>query len=249
MASNRFTVCGLDLGQAHDPSAFCVLNCSRVLVPGERALVTQFECPWLKRWPLGTSYVAVAADVEEMLKQPPLVGCDLVIDASGVGRPVYDLFKQKILRAKLHGVIITAGLAETKPAGQPFHHVAKAALIGVVQVALQQRRLQFAASLPEVQTLVEEFRNYRVKITPALNEAFNAREGKNDDLLLSICVAAWLATRHPPVEGFAPYRLGGNGFHEAPPCCPHGAFKPWQHPPAPPLLPLPGLAPRTPVAW
>ena len=212
MAEAGSYIVGLDLGQSYDPSALCVLQRSVVFDPAIKARLTHFACPWLQRWPLGVSYVTIAADVEKLLAKPPLVGCDLVIDASGVGRPVYDLFRQKRLRANLAGVIITAGLNESKPIGQPFFHVAKVILISTCQVALQQRRLQFAASLPEVPTLVKEFQDYRVKITPAMNEVFNARVGANDDLLLAVALAAWYGERHPPTQSFAPYRAGTGEF-------------------------------------
>jgi hypothetical protein len=213
VANDGNYIVGLDLGQAHAPSALCVLQRSVASEPGSRARATRFACPWLKRWPLGTSYVTIGDDVEDLVAKPPLRGCDLVIDATGVGRPVYDLFKEKRLPANLHGVIITAGIAETKPAGQPFFHVAKVILISTVQVALQQRRMQFAASLPEVPTLVKEFQDYRVKITAAQNEVYNAREGANDDLLLAVSLAAWYGERHPPWQGFSPYRCGTGGFN------------------------------------
>ncbi len=212
MANDGNFIVGLDLGQAHDPSALCVLQRSVVLDPATRARATHFACPWLKRWPLGTSYVTIGDDVENLVSKPPLRGCDLVIDATGCGRPVYDLFKAKKLTAKLHGVVITCGVSEKKPTGQPFHHVAKVILISTVQVALQQRRMQFAATLPEVSTLVKEFQDYRVKITPAQNEVFNAREGANDDLLLSVALAAWYGERYPPSRAFEPYWAGTGEF-------------------------------------
>ena len=50
----------------------------------------------LKRFRLGTSYPAVVERVGEMLAGPPLWGCrQLVVDGTGVGAPVVDMFRQK----------------------------------------------------------------------------------------------------------------------------------------------------------
>jgi hypothetical protein len=74
---------------------------------------------------------------------------------------VFDLFKllvqQKKLAAKLHGVLITAGMAVSFV--DAFWHVAKAVLVSTVQVVLQQRRLKFAGTLAEAPVLVDELKN------------------------------------------------------------------------------------------
>ena len=52
-----------------------------------------FDCVVAERVPLNTSYPAIVAYVREVLNRPPLCDrCDLVIDESGVGRPVGDMF-------------------------------------------------------------------------------------------------------------------------------------------------------------
>jgi hypothetical protein len=77
-----------------------------------------------------------------------------------------------------------------------FWHVAKAVLVSTVQVVLQQRRLRFAGALTEAAVLVDELKNYRCKVTPALNEVWSAREGAHDDVLAR-------------PQGFAPNTVGG----------------------------------------
>lgn len=161
----------------------------------------------LKRWPLGTPYPAIVEDVKKIVSTPPLLQTldtdvvgqtvtrrpALAIDASGCGRPVTDAFRAAGLTARLSPVVITAGLAESFDKG--FHHVAKAVLISGVQVLLMQRRLQFSPKLPEAATLLKEFQEYRVKVTPAANEVFNARDGAHDDIVLAVALACWLGER------------------------------------------------------
>jgi hypothetical protein len=188
-------IAGLDLGQAGDFAALAALEAFDPPFPVPKR---SYGLRGLKRWPLGTSYVKVVADVGALLSAPELRGADLVVDASGCGRPVVDMARAANLPARLQPVIITAGHAVSFAAG--YFHVAKIVLINTTLVALQERRLQLAPSLPEVPTLVRELENYRTKITPALNEVFNAREGAHDDLLLALCLAVWFGERrrHPP---------------------------------------------------
>ena len=179
---------GLDLGQAVDPSAMCLLEQTAAKEPdGRRAF--HYGARYLQRWPLGTSYPDIVADVGQMLREERFWGSTLAIDATGCGRPVYDLFHEAGLPVKLMGVLITGGAAENYTDG--LYHVAKVILISGLQVALQKRRLKFAAGLKDVATLIQELRDYRVKITAAEHEVFSAREGAHDDLLLSLAIAVW----------------------------------------------------------
>ena len=58
--------------------------------------------------------------------------------------------------------------------------------ISSVLVLLQERRLQFARSLPETPMLVKELQNYRTKTTQPTNDLIDIREGQNDDLVLAL---------------------------------------------------------------
>lgn len=58
----------------------------------------------LHRFPLGTPYPEIVKHVAELLNQPPLKGrSTLLVDATGVGRPVVDMLEQ----AKLEPLAIT----------------------------------------------------------------------------------------------------------------------------------------------
>lgn len=111
---------GLDLGQATDPTALAVLERLDPEPPkrfrdervsrrpyGVGRLVysvladpepppPSFHCRHLERLPLGTPYPAVASHVQKLLDAPPLRGqTELVVDATGVGRPVVDMLEQR----------------------------------------------------------------------------------------------------------------------------------------------------------
>jgi len=57
--------------------------------------------------------------------------------------------------------------------------------VSTLRRRLETGRLTWAA-LPEATILEQELRDFRVKISPALNERFEHRTGAHDDLLLSV---------------------------------------------------------------
>src|SRR5215831_16750818 len=79
-------IVGVDLGQVADYTAIAAVE----LLPPE------IHLRHLERLPLGTPYPTVVTHVRGLLATPPLnnAGTLLVIDQTGVGRAVFDLFAQ-----------------------------------------------------------------------------------------------------------------------------------------------------------
>ncbi len=101
---------GLDLGQARDYSALAVVE--RVWKPHADCagrLVSHYALRHLRRWPLQTSYTAVAADLAGLVRTPPLSWPVLVVDQTGVGQAVVDFLAKAQLSAWLESVVITSG--------------------------------------------------------------------------------------------------------------------------------------------
>jgi hypothetical protein len=188
-------VAGLDLGQSQDFTALAVVERS-VDAEGGPASYTVGH---LKRWPLKTPYTRIASDLRELLTRPPLAGPDLVVDKTGVGAAVVDLFAAAGLASPVCPVLITSG-HETRLAPDGAWHVAKKELVSVLQALLQSRRLRVAA-LPERALLVKELLAFKVKITAAANEVYESwRERDHDDLVLAVALACWHAERAPRPE-------------------------------------------------
>jgi hypothetical protein len=158
----------------------------------------RYECPHLDRLPLGTPYPAVVDRIQALLKTDELAGAELVVDATGVGRPVVDLMRQRGLEPV--AITITGGDQTVWDHGG--WRVPKRDLIASVQVLLQTERLKFAKGVPIVSTLVQELLAYRVKIDPiTAHDSYGPwREGAHDDLLLAVAVAAWYAERMRPMR-------------------------------------------------
>ena len=173
-------ILGLDFGQAATYSALCILERTERPSPRpDEKPQNHYGCRGLKRWPLGTSYPTILAEVIRLVEQPPLRDGILILGATVVGRPVIDLFRQAKPPVRIHPVVITAGQGEGS--GSDGYHVAKVNLISGVQVLLQQRRLRFAKSLSETPTLLKELQSYRFKPPPIATAIFDPREGQHDD--------------------------------------------------------------------
>jgi hypothetical protein len=208
---------GLDLGQAQDFTALAVLSRPRLTgtePPADRQ--PPYAVGHLHRFPLGTPYPAVVAAVVDLLRTPPLSGCMLVADQTGVGRAVVDMLTDAMtgrVTCQFCPVTITAGQEVTRSeVGQL--RVPKKELVGCLQVLLQTRRLKVAQALPEAATLVRELEMFRVRITEAANEMFGAwREGQHDDLVLAAALAAWMGERCLGGEGPVglPHVMGASG--------------------------------------
>jgi hypothetical protein len=163
------------------------------------------------RCPCGTAYPAIVQSVKELMERPELGPLpQLAIDATGVGRAIVDMVIDADIAADISPVTITGGNADFRREcwhghyGLPAYSVAKLHLIGTVQAALSSGRLKIAPKLAFAEILRKELLQYRVKLTAAANETFEAREGANDDLLLATAIAVWLGT-----EGYTPsYGLG-----------------------------------------
>lgn len=179
-------IIGLDLGQVSDPSALALMD--KLTTADDPA----FHCTYLHRWPTGTIYPKIVEGVAKMLesdsfkqKQRPI----LAVDATGVGRPVADMFKAANLPVKFMPIVITGG-HKVNIEGGTFY-VPKRLLVSTVQVALQTKHFKFAAQLPEASTLVSELQNFQLTFTEAANDTYEGRKGAHDDLLLAVALGLW----------------------------------------------------------
>jgi hypothetical protein len=115
----------------------------------------------LERVPLGTSYPGIVAPVGRLIEKLP-AGTELVIDLTGVGRPVFDMFVYSGISPL--GVLITAGNSETR--GWPVRSVSKLTLVSRLQALLHEGRLKILRKLAEAETLVRELQDFRVEFSP-----------------------------------------------------------------------------------
>jgi hypothetical protein len=224
----RWTV-GLDLGQSADYSSVAVLE--RIPGPDELAedpasiplyrapngcmipirdpkkkpRLDTFHVRHLGRWVLGTPYPQVIDDVKAMTLRSELAGgVSLVMDETGCGRPVLDLARERGL--KPIGMTISAGYIVTRDANGV--NVPKRDIVSNMVTLFQTRRLRIARELEFAEVLTKELLSFKIKVTAAGNDSFEAwRERDHDDLVLAVGIAAWFAAmRWRPSPG--PSRFG-----------------------------------------
>jgi hypothetical protein len=149
----------------------------------------------LHRYPLGTSYPSIVCDVAGLMRtlSGGAVSASLVIDLTGTGRPVFDMFREAGLRPI--GISIHGGGSTTRDSHG--WRVPKRDLVSVVSTGLQTRRLQIAAELPLAGVLVKELLAFKVTINPQTShDSYSAwRESDHDDLVLSVAMGCWYRDR------------------------------------------------------
>lgn len=211
---------GLDLGQARDYTAVAVLERTRTFGPKELQR-GQWERPeikadrrytlrFLERPALGTPYPAIAERVGVILSSPALSNrSHLVVDATGVGRPVVDLLRGAGLSP--FAVTITGGTAVGWGDGEAS--VPKRDLVLTLQVLFQSERLKVADGLDLASVFIKELLEFKVKISISGHDSYEAlREGTHDDLVLAVAMAAWWGERKPEPLRRVQGRVWSNGW-------------------------------------
>lgn len=229
----RDYVIGLDLGQAKDWTAIAV---AARYVEGR---TTRYEIGHLVRV-RGEPYTRITQQVVALMGRRELQGWrsghptfymgggtgpntvepklpELVVDATGVGRPVVDMLRE----AGLKPIAITITGGDVVGGNPAFQTVPKRDLVSTVQVLLQGGRLKVAAALEHQAILVRELLNFQVRIDPlTAHDSYGAwREGTHDDLVLAVALACWRgewmprgAQEWPVIKGGLPIKTKGYGF-------------------------------------
>jgi hypothetical protein len=196
---------GLDLGQSQDYTALTVVR-QTDLYDGQ---VKLFLCNHVERFPLGTPYPDIVDSVVRLMKRPELqleqrnfygrlctMFPTLVVDQTGVGRAVVNMFERAIdpMRGtypNLEPVTIHGGRNSGRSEDGRGWAVSKIDLIGSVQAALGEGRLRIVRRLEHSETLKKELQDYRVRVSAAGHENYDARSGQHDDLVLALAMCIW----------------------------------------------------------
>jgi hypothetical protein len=183
---------GLDLGQASDFSALVVTEAT------ERDGDRHYDVRSVQRLPLGTRYPAIVAHakatVAALRQGDPAPSVYLLVDHTGVGRPVFDMLGDVGASIMPVGITITGGDAVNRGEDGSLR-VPKRDLASSVQVALQDGRLRIARSLPMAAELTKELTGFRVKIGLSGHDSYGAgedwRSAPHDDLVLALAMTTW----------------------------------------------------------
>ena len=199
---------GAGLGQSRDPSTIAVVERAEVMGPFDPVMFAYQKLAALRlrhveRIPLGTGYPEVVRRLAEVARSRELTGrCRLVVDATGVGRPVVDLLRDARPGCLVMPVVVTSGEQETSSGG--YYCVPKRDLIVGLQVLMQTGGLQFAKGMKFGVELAAEMAAMEVRVSPAGREQYGAwREGAHDDLVFAVALSCWGAAKaYPRSEGW-----------------------------------------------
>ncbi|HTU21796.1 MAG TPA: hypothetical protein VMG10_27405 [Gemmataceae bacterium] len=184
-------IIGLDVGEVKDFTALNALQMSR-RPDADGKTRRHYVSRLLHRWPLRTGYEQIIEDIRQIASKLPIVPT-LVLDATGAGRPVAQMFRRAKLPVKSFVPVIITGGTGSKRDEDGYWHVAKRELVSCVLAASQSRRLKISPKLREAKTLIRELQRFRCKINIATgNESFEAwRERDHDDMVLATALALW----------------------------------------------------------
>ena len=196
----RFCI-GVDLGKMQDFTAIVVneqVDTFKNRLFNEvgwhsnpNAVVKYYRTRHLERMK-GVTYTAIEDRVENIMMNPTIwKECDLVMDVTGVGMGPFDECAKRGLEPI--GIQITSG-HQVSVAADGIYNVPKRELVMAGIRIMEQKRVQIVA--PEwTDTLKQELRDFRVKLTITGHLRFEHRDGANDVLLLSWLMALWWQTK------------------------------------------------------
>lgn len=173
---------GLDLGQAADFTALALVV----------RQANGYSVPLLDRI-RGVPYPDLVGNVADLMETPELAGkTQLVVDATGVGRPVMDMLRG----AGLQPVALTIHGGAKVTSGRRSPRVPKRDLINGLLLTLQAGALRISDQLPHAETLTRELTEMRRKVSAAGHDSYGVwRDGEHDDLVLALAIALWAAER------------------------------------------------------
>jgi hypothetical protein len=184
---------GLDLGQSQDYTAIVVLQHVRS-EKDDSTIEDEYHVRHAERLQLGTSYVDVIRHVSKLLETVKSIGnATLIMDATGVGAPIVDMFRAaglKPVAVQVHG-----GLKTSFDKGS--WHLPKRDLVSSAKRLLGEKTLKIADGLQYGDTLITELQNFSVNINIATgHDSYEAwREGVHDDLVFALSLTCWWAIR------------------------------------------------------
>lgn len=208
---NPVTV-GIDVGQIHDPTALAVAEVKqkhtgkyRYVEPipahfdengqwvgphdADPVMVSEYTIRHITRLPLGTSYPDVALHIATLLCNPMFARRDVrvLIDVTGVGRPVYDDLRKEIdLRKEArHVQLRPISFAHGEKYNRSTGILGKAYLVSRLQSLLQGGRVH-GPDTHEMRMTIEELRVYEIKVDQDGKDTYGGASGKHDDLATAL---------------------------------------------------------------
>lgn len=206
----------LDVARRSDCFVLMVSRNRQELVEGQpdqmTRLVAKLSILYIDRW-FALPYRAMVEKAARMLNHAELANnTDLLIDATGVGDPVVEMFHELGISAL--PIIVTGGKDVREvyngfgsiiaPAGDRLRglrairefHVPKADLAAAGEIMLQNRRVSIAKGLKYVEEFQKQLIHMNPRATPAGNVKYESDDNKvKDDMAFCFIGTCWWALR------------------------------------------------------
>ena len=153
--------------------------------------IERYDIVRLERLRLGMSYPDQVEYVRQLMLRPPLDTAKLVVDETGVGRPVSDMFD--LVGLKPERITFTDG-REAKHAGNRSWHVPKHILVSTLQAQMNLKTLKIATTILEKGSLKEELADFERHVGASGRPTFGGRT-EHDDLVMAVAIVLWTAIR------------------------------------------------------
>lgn len=170
---------GLDIGQRDDWTALSIVR-----QDPEHLTLVALERVRHKPYP------EIARLVADTMGE--LARYTLLVDCTGVGRPVTDQLRELGIhhtRVSIHGGASMGRLDDDTLT------VPKRDLIAALVVGFESGKLRIARGLKHTGTLEREAQAFQMKLSASGHDSYSAREGQHDDLLLAVSLPIWHAGR------------------------------------------------------
>ena len=178
-------ILGLDPAQLRDWSALAAIDMQY------KAEKTRFEYSLVAMArKQGLPYDQIVDWVVKTLKKPEFnthAPPEFVLDATGVGVAVNDMFRAKHIRAK--AITITAGNGLSRE-GTIFH-LGKARLIGKFLGAFDAGKVHVNPDMPIWPAVEREMLSFRAEMNAQGRVKMEAESGENDDMLFALALCVW----------------------------------------------------------
>jgi len=166
-----------DIGQARDYTAVAVIE----------AVPDALHLKHLGRAPLGTDYGRIADDIGKLYDALPDPK-ELVIDGTGVGRPVVDLLRKPGHRAVVPASITNGYRVRKDEAG--FWRVPKRPLVTALTTAIETNYMKIAKDLPCLNIFERELKAYQAKISATGHTSYDGGS-EHDDTVIAVALGVW----------------------------------------------------------
>ena len=210
MLKREFLI-GVDLGQRRDHSAIVVIEVAEIASKDRSAvtfaptITTRRTVRHIEQIPLRTPFPDVVERVtriaDKLAAHTPIGAAptSVIVDATGLGMPVIDMFRIPTAQWRLAPVIIGSGYRDNFVDG--LWRVSKQDLIGRLQLAFDFNHFTIEPNLDKTELLVEELTSLR-GFQRKQGRIIEAPGRKHDDIALALSLAWWgVETRRPGILG------------------------------------------------